>query len=174
MARAPTMPAAGAAADPADPMASADAGDDAGADSGDDTGDMSNTVLVTIASAPDGGYVVYSGDEPDGGGGDAGGSADDDAAMGGGDGAGGGAAGAPMATGGAAGADAGASGGQHVDSIGAALKAALDILNESAGSAGAPGSADDQFASGFDGDKSPTPAAAKSGRGMKYPPGAMG
>lgn len=158
MARALKMPAAAApdAAAGADPDAGADAGDDTtgATDAGDD--DTGDTVLVTIAQGADGGYVVYAGDEPDDG---DGASADDDAAAGG--------AGA-----GAAGAAAGGESGQHVDSIGAALKAALDILNESASSAGAAGSSDDQFAAGYGGDQSPTPAAARGARGLKYPPAA--
>jgi hypothetical protein len=160
MARSPAMSAPmPPAPDDADPTAGG--GDDTGAsDTGADAGDMSDTVLVTIASAPDGGYIVYSGDEPDG---DDGESADDDAAVGG--------AGSGVG-GGAPGAGGGAAGGQRVDSIGAALKAALDIMQEAASSAGAPGTADDQFASGFGADQSPTPASAKGGRGMKFPPAA--
>ena len=66
-------------------------------------------------------------------------------------------------------------GGKQVGSIGEALKAALDILNEAQSSAGAPGSAQDQFDQGYGGDQSPTPASAKGGRGgLKYPPAAAG
>jgi len=139
----------GSAAAPTDPTAGAGGADPGSTDT--DTGDTSSSVLVTIASAPDGGYMVYSGDEPDG---DDGESADDGAASG---------AGGPAAGAGDSG------GGQHCDSIGAALKAALDILQESASSAGAPGSADDQFSAGYRADQAPTPASGK-GRGSKYPP----
>ncbi len=49
----------------------------------------------------------------------------------------------------------------------------MDILNESAGSAGGGGSSQDQFDSGYAGDQSPTPAASKPGRAkLKYPPAA--
>lgn len=126
----------GAVPPPPDPMAGA---------SGDDTG--SDTVVCTIAKTSDGSYMVYPGDEPDAGvDGDM--SEDDDDAMGG---AGGGPGGAPM--GGAAG-----SSGQPADSIGQALKLAMDILQSDKSSEGAPGSADDQFAAGFGASKSPTPA----------------
>jgi hypothetical protein len=54
----------------------------------------------------------------------------------------------------------GASQGVPADSIGAALKAALDILQADKGSEGAPGNADDQLAAGFGADKNPTPASA--------------
>ncbi|MDE2104678.1 MAG: hypothetical protein KGL39_46005 [Patescibacteria group bacterium] len=86
-----------------------------------DQGDESPDVLVTIAKGPDGGYLVYDGDEPDEGGADTG---EDES-------------GADMEAGAAAGADAGAPpaapapagpAAQHCDSIGSALKAALDIL----------------------------------------------
>jgi hypothetical protein len=133
----------------------ADTGTDTGTDMSTDTGDASDTVLVTIAKAPDGGYMVYSGDEPD-----------DNEGAEGEAGAAGGAADA-----GAAG--AGAAGGQHCDSIGAALKAAMDILQESENSAGETGSSEDQFTGGYGGDKGATPAAARPGRGgMKFPPAA--
>lgn len=143
MARAPMMA-------PTDPAADDDASagaPDAGAaplDTDDAAGDQSDNVLVTIASDPNGGFLVYAGDEPEG---DEGAS-DDDAAAGG-----------------AAGAAPGASG-QHVDTVGAALKAALDILNEAGNSAGEPGSSEDQFQLGFGADQSPTPAAKR----LKHPP----
>lgn len=140
-------PAAGAmGGDPtmgADPSAAGDpsaGGDDSGSD-----------VVVTICSNGDGTYTVYAGDEPDSGSGDM--SGDDADAMG--------AAGAAPAPGGGAPPPQG----QPADSIGAALKAALDILQADASSQGAPGSADDQFASGFSASKSPTPA---SGPKQKY------
>lgn len=159
----------------ADPAAAAagtdtgtDAGDDTGADAGadmgtDDTGDTSNTVLVTIAQGPDGGYIVYAGDEPDEGSDDDEGAAADAGAAGGGGGGGGGAGGAGAAAEGAE--------GRQVDSIGAALKAALDILNESASSQGEAGSSEDQFTGGYGADQSATPASARPARsGLKYPP----
>jgi hypothetical protein len=59
------------------------------------------------------------------------------------------------ATNGGAMGGAGADGGQQVDSIGAALKAALDILNEDASSAGAPGSSQDQFDAGYNAPQEP-------------------
>jgi hypothetical protein len=48
------------------------------------------------------------------------------------------------------------------DSIGAALKAALDILQADKSSEGAPGNADDQMAAGFSASQSPTPATGPS------------
>lgn len=171
MARAPKMPMA-------DPAAGADtgddtdtgAGDDMGGDTGDDMDDGGSEVLVTISSDGQGGYIVTAGDEDDTGG--EGESADDDAAMGAAAG-GGGAGGAPGAGPMGAGAPGAGAGGQHCDSIGSALKATLDILNASASSAGAPGSADDQLAAGYGGDQSATPATGRPSRGLKYPPTAV-
>lgn len=85
----------------------------------------SDTPVVTISKADDGSYVVYAGDEPD---------ADSD----GGDDA---SAAPPQ--------------GQPADSIGAALKIALQIMTADKSSEGAPGNADDQFQSGFDGTATP-------------------
>jgi hypothetical protein len=123
---------------------------------GDDSG---GDVVVTICRNDDGSYTVYPGDEPDSGGGADDGSEDDADAMG--------AAGAAPAPGGGAGGAGGAGGpqGQPADSIGAALKIALDLLNADKSSEGAPGNADDQLAAGFSADKSPTPA---SGPSQKY------
>jgi hypothetical protein len=137
----PPAPAGGPAGMlPPDPSGGTGDGSDSGSD-----------VVVTICSNGDGTYTVYAGDEPDAGSGD---MSDDDAdAMG--------SAGAAPAPGGGAPPPQG----QPADSIGAALKAALDILQSDASSQGAPGSADDQFASGFSASKSPTPA---SGPAQKY------
>ena len=159
MARAPVMappamastppPPAGGGGDPgADPSGGADPGADAGG---------GGTVLVTITDNGDGTYTVYAGSPPDAGD-DM--SADDADAMGGG------AGGAPPAAGGGGGmgGGAGGSGGKPAGSIGEALKAAMDILQDAASSAGAPGSADDQLAAGFVADKAPKPA---SGPAMK-------
>jgi hypothetical protein len=151
MARAPIDPSASASA--LDPTAGAAGGGDMSATDPTAGADASDSVIVTICRDPAGGYVVYSGDEPDASDGT---SADDDAASGG------------ASAGGASGGDGG---GQHVDSIGAALKAAMDVLQEDASSQGAAGSSDDQFASGFAADQSPTPAASKPSR-QKYPAGA--
>jgi hypothetical protein len=121
-------------------MAGMDADPSAAAPAGAD-------VLVTICKNDDGTYTVYAGDEPDASSGDM--SGDDADAMG----------------------DTGSapasppSQGQPADSIGAALKAALDILKSDASSAGAPGSADDQLAAGYSASQSPTPA---SGPAQKY------
>jgi hypothetical protein len=142
------------------------AGVGAGTAGGDDTGDDSDSggdVVCTITKNGDGSYTVYPGDEPDSGGG--GDMSDDDAdAMG--------AASAPPGGGGGAGGgmsapqgDQASAGGTPADSIGAALKAALDILNADKSSEGAPGNADDQLAAGFSANQSPTPA---SGRKQKY------
>lgn len=56
--------------------------------------------------------------------------------------------------------------GQPADSIGAALKIAMDLLQADKSSEGAPGNADDQLSAGFSADKSPTPA--KGGMSSKY------
>lgn len=142
MAMTPTA-AGGASADP-----TAAAG--AGADPSADAGASDETTVCTICMASDGTYTVYAGDEPDDsdGGDGAGMSEDDDAAMGG---AAGG-AGAPASP---------APAGQHADSIGQALKIAMDVLNAAASSAGGEGSADDQFASGFNDSGAPTPATVR-------------
>lgn len=147
MAQAPlaTPPTNGAAGMPPDP--SADASMDT--DSGD--------VLVTICSDGQGGYLVYAGDESESGG-DADMSEDDDDAMG----AAGAAAAAP---GGGMGGATPAPQGQPADSIGAALKAAMTILQSDASSQGGPGNADDQLNAGFSASQSPTPA---SGPAQKY------
>jgi hypothetical protein len=133
-----------------DPMAGAAQGGDADTDSDDQ-------VVVTICKNSDGSYTVYPGDEPEAGGaGDMDDGSEDDAdALG--------PAGAAPAPGGAAGGmgsggNGGAPQGQPADSVGAALKIALTILQADASSAGAPGDAESQFAGGFGADKSPTPA----------------
>lgn len=134
MAQAPA-PMASATPDP-----SASMGAMGGAPDPSAGGDTGGDVVVTICKAGDGGgYTVYAGDEPDAGGG-ADMSEDDADAMGDG-------GGAPSAQ------------GQPADSIGAALKIALDIMQGDASSAGAPGSADDQFSAGFAAPKSPTLAS---------------
>lgn len=116
-------------------------GGDPGADMGADPGADSSNVVCTICQAADGTFMVYAGDEPDPGA-DAGMSADDADAMGP-------AGGAP-----APGGDAGAPpDGQPADSVGAALKIAMSILQSSDGG---PGGADSQFEAGFGGSKSPT------------------
>lgn len=133
MALAPMAAAAPAAPDP-DMDADADMGGE-GAE---------QAVLVTICKDGQGGYVVYSGDEPEGDEGE-GMSADDAGAMGG---APGGAQGGPPA----GGADMGGGAqGQPAASIGATLKITMDLLQADASSTGAPGSAEDQFQSGFTG-----------------------
>jgi hypothetical protein len=139
---APPMPAAGGAAGGG--ALGADPGGDTGGDAGDDT-DSGGDVIVTICKTGDGSYMVYPGDEPDSGGG--GDMSEDDA-------------GAMAAPGGGAGGGMGGGGsqGQPADSIGAALKIALDILNSDKSSEGAPGNADDQLAAGFSASQSPTPA----------------
>ena len=134
----------GAGAAPSDPSG----GDTSDAGMGADTGasaDQSPQVLVTIAQAPDGGYLVYAGDEPDSGDdtgpGTPGESSDDAAAL-------------------SAGAGSGAAAPQHAASIGEALKAALDILNGDAGG----GASQDQFQAGFAEPTEPTPSASTARR----------
>ena len=123
-----------AAAAPIDPMAGANNPGMAGG--GDETGDQSSDVIVTITKTGDGSYMVYAGDEPDADAADAP--------------AGGGPAPAPQGT--------------PADSVGAALKAAMDILQADASSAGAPGSADDQMAAGYNASTAPTPASGPSSK----------
>lgn len=125
-----------------DPGTMAGASPDPDADAGQDQ-DTDSDVVVTITRADDGSYMVYAGDEPEAGG-DM--SEDDSDAMGGA-----GNAPAPLSP---------SSQGQPADSIGAALKIALDIMNADKSSEGAPGNADDQFAGGFNASKSPTPATS--------------
>jgi hypothetical protein len=143
-----TMPMPGAGGMGGDPSAGAAPDMDAG--SGSD-------VLVSICSDGQGGYLVYAGDESEGdsGGGDM--SEDDDDAMGAGGGGGAGSgAGAGGVSGGMAGGDAPQ--GQPASSIGQALKIAMTILQGDASSQPG-GSAEDQFAGGFSGSQSPTPAS---------------
>jgi hypothetical protein len=164
MARSPTgiTPPGGMVADPTAGAAGGPAGADAGPDDTDaGEGDDEGVVVVTISKQSDGSYMVYAGDEPD----DAGGGADmseDDADAGAT--AGGAAGGAAGGGGMGGGMGAGASQGQPADSIGAALKIAMDILQGDASSEGAPGSADDQFQAGFSSDQSPTPVRGASAR----------
>lgn len=142
------MPAAGAGG----MMPDAGAGDDPGG-----AADSDDNVVVTVCSDGQGGFVIYAGDEPE-----SGDSGDDDT---GGDGMGAD-AGAMGAGGGAAGGDmGGAPQGQPADSVGAALKIIMTILQENQSSQGGAGSSEDQFAAGFSGSQSPTPAAS---RGQKY------
>jgi len=94
-------------------------------------------VVVTICANGDGSYTVYAGDEPD--------------AAEGGD-----------MTGDDMGPPAGVAG-QPADSVGAALKLAMDIMRERESSSGA--GADSQLAAGFSADRAPTPV---SGPAQKY------
>jgi hypothetical protein len=133
---------------------------------GDADSDADDNVVCTITKNGDGSYTVFAGDEPESGGaGDTDDGSEDDAdALG--------PAGAAPAPGGAAAGGMGAGGGGGngatpqgipADSVGAALKAALDILNADKSSEGAPGNADDQFAGGFNSPKSPTPIGLGAG-----------
>lgn len=135
------------------PPGAAAAGGMMGGDPADAGADAGGDVVVTICRNGDGSYTVYPGDEPDSGGDSADMSEDDVDAMG--------PAGAAPAGGGGG---APSSQGQSADSIGAALKVALDIMNADKSSEGAPGNADDQLAAGFSASKSPTPASM----GQKY------
>lgn len=109
----------------------AGAADDAGGD---------DNVVVTICKNGDGSYTVYAGDEPEGGDSDM--SGEDADAMG---------------PGGAAPAVQG----QPADSVGAALKIAMDLLKSDASGGSAPGNADDQFAAGFGATPPSAPVAQK-------------
>lgn len=136
MARSPVSPADTSLSGSSDP-------DMSGEGAGDD--DTAERVLVTISKAADGTYTVYTGDEPDDDEGSGADLSEDDMDAG--------AGAAPGA------AEASDEEGQHCATIGAALKATLDILNNDASSEGAPGSAEDQFAAGYNGDQSPTPSS---------------
>jgi hypothetical protein len=124
-----------------------------------DSGDGDN-VVVSICKNDDGSYTVYAGSPPDSSGG-ADMSGDDADAMGA---AGGGPAGSPAGGPPSGGGMGGDDGGQPADSIGAALKIAMDLLQADKGSEGAPGNADDQLNAGFSASKSPTPASGPSGQ----------
>lgn len=145
MARMPMATLAAAAPDPTGGAGAGGAGTGgAGAGASDPTagagagdGGDDSDVVVTITQNDDGSYMVYAGDEPDPG--DM--SSDDASAMGA-------AGGAPAAQ------------GTPADSIGTALKAAMDIMNAAKSSSGAPGNADDQFAAGYSGSTSPTAAGS--------------
>jgi hypothetical protein len=132
--------------------------------------DTDDNVVCTICRAPDGGYTVYAGDEPESDQGEAeGGGADmseaDTDAMGpaGAQPAGGPAGmGGGMGNGGAAEAAEPQPQGQPAASIGEALKLAMDIMRQS--EASSPGGAQDQFAAGFAAPREATPIS------QKYPP----
>jgi hypothetical protein len=100
----------------------ADAGADAGGDDTDAGGDThgdGETVLCTICKNADGSYTVHEGDEPEG----------EDEGEGGGESA--------------------QEPGQELDSIGAVLKAVMDILREEAEGSGT--SQEGNFTAGFEG-----------------------
>lgn len=146
----PPMPAPAPALPPAGVGGAVSGGAPGGADpnadpNGGASQDSGPTVVCTITKGDDGSYTVYAGDEPDND--DM--SGDDAAALGG--------------AGGASDTQ-----GMPADSIGAALKAALDILNADKSSDGAPGNADDQFQAGFSGSTSPTPALGGGAGKQKY------
>jgi hypothetical protein len=103
-----------------------------------------SNVLVTITSDGQGGFMVYPGDEPEE---DETGdmSGDDAAAMG------------PSG-------DEPASQGEPADSVGAALKLAMTILQSAASGGAGPNNAADNFASGF----GAPPAGGSSAIPQKY------
>lgn len=130
-------PAAPAAPDPT-----------AGAMPPDTSGDQSDTVVCTICRAPDGTYVVYAGDEPDEA---QGGEEADEGDMG-----------AGMAPGGAGMGGAGETAedqGTPAETVGEALKAAMDVLQADASQSSGNGqSAQDQFSAGYSG-QGPAPVS---------------
>jgi hypothetical protein len=149
---------------------------DTGDTSATDTGDAGD-VIVSICKEDDGSYTVYPGPPPEGDE-DEGMSEDDAAALGGGPASGGGPGGpggGGLPLGGPGGGLAGgagpgpggngAAGGIAADSIGAALAAALKILQADKGDDEGAGNGDDQFAAGFNSSQEPTPV----GMGQKYP-----
>ncbi len=121
-----------------DPMAGPGLGGDADTDADDQ-------VVVTICKDGQGGYTVYAGDEPESGPGDADMSEDDTAAMGP-------AGAAPAPNGGAP-----TPQGIPADSMGAALKAAMDIMQSDASASGGS-NPEDQFSAGFGSTAKPPPA----------------
>lgn len=97
-------------------------------DSADDgSQDSGSTTVVTICKEADGSYMVYAGDAPEDGEGDEG------------DAGGGGDMGAPQGT--------------PADSVGAALKAAMDVLKQDEN-----GGAQSEFDAGFTGGSAASPA----------------
>jgi hypothetical protein len=175
MARPPAVPAPGRLP-PVDGLMTPGGGPGDAPDTGDasatDTGDAGD-VIVSICRESDGSYTVYPGPPPEGSE-DEGLSEDDAAALGGGPASGAGPGGGmPMGgpggglAGGAGPAPGGngAAGGIAADSIGAALKAALDILQADKGDEEGAGNADDAFAAGYNSSTEPTPV----GMGQKYP-----
>jgi hypothetical protein len=130
----------------ADPMAGAPmAGDDAAG-----AADADDNVVCTITSDGQGGFMVFAGDEPEGDTEGADMSEDDASAMGpSGDAPMGGGSPAPQ--------------GQPADSVGAALKIVMGILQD-AESSGPGGSASDQFSAGFNGPTAPTPVGGPPGQ----------
>ncbi len=130
------MPAAAAAKAPPMPAdddeedqdgAGADAGDEGDEGEGEDEGDESE-VLLTVCREPDGTYRLIKGDE------------DEDEEGEGGEEEG------ESAEGGAGGEE---EEGTKYDSVGALLKAILDLLNKDKESESGEGSPDDQFTAGF-------------------------
>lgn len=121
-------------AEPIEPPMSDDAaGADAGAAPGDEGAEESD-VLLTVVKEADGTYSLIKGDEQEADGEDAAGAAATP--------------GTPEEA-----------NKQSFDSVGALLKAILDLLNEDKSSEGAEGSSGDQFQAGFDENAPPKPAA---------------
>jgi hypothetical protein len=135
-------PAAAPADDDEDDTGATDAGAE-GEDAGEDTG-HDEDVICTICKTADGTYTVHEGDEPEGGedegeGGEPSGEQPD-----------------------------GADEGEQYDSIGAVLKAVMDILQKDA--EGGEGGAMQNFTAGYEGGAAASPAKA----GMNAPVGAAG
>lgn len=134
MAKAPAATAAAPPEDEAEDAAAAPENAGGEQEGAADEGPEESDVLVTIAKGPDGTYLVYEGDEPE-----------EDEEEGEGE---------------AGEADEGEEGNEpegpepiHADSVGAALKAAMDILHKD--EAGGK-SEHDQFTEGYNEDQSPT------------------
>lgn len=126
-------PAALAGGGPGGPPGGPGAAPGAGADTG---GGPDDNVICTVCRNDDGTFTVYDGDEPEDGGEDM--SGDDAAAMG-------------------PGGDQQADQGQQASSVGEALKLVMQALQQSEQGGGAEA----DFASGFNGPRSATPATAQ-------------
>lgn len=144
-------------------------GDETGTEPEGDEGEDS-TVLVTICRSADGTYLVYSGDEPgeDEEGTEGAGTGEGEPAEGEGAEAAGAGAEGEEGTGGAMGEEGEEAEPPKVcDSIGAALKATLDLLKEDSESEGGK-TGDEQFSEGFVGGSEASPAKPKASLAQKY------
>ena len=151
MAMAPVAAPGGGGPPPGMDMAAA-LGGGAGADPGagaDAAPDTDDNVILTVCDDGQGGFLIYTGDEPEAGEGDDGSEAGADA----------------MGPGG----DEPANPPQTAGSMGEALKIIMDILKQKG--EGGPGGAQAAFDQGFTGSQAPTPAGGGGPGGLQKFPG---